>query len=150
MAPSPRLPLRAYLDDVLATSNRLVADLCEPVERLGLSRAEHLVLLMLWDTDGMPEAALGERLRLPGTLVAPALQSLQDKALVERGAFDGAADVWLTRDGRRAQQQAGRDEMCSRLRVFERDIAGLHAKLQRALDLVGEEMAGSGSEEGRA
>jgi DNA-binding MarR family transcriptional regulator len=150
MAPSPRRPLRACLDDIFATSNRLVVDLCEPAGRLGLGREEHLILLMLWDTDGMPEATLVERLSVPTPLVQQALDAIEDKALIERGRHEKMTDVWLTQAGRALRDQAGKGEMCRRLRLFERDIADLHAKLQHALDRVGEEVAGFGPDEGQA
>jgi DNA-binding MarR family transcriptional regulator len=150
MAPSLRAPLDTTLDDLLCTSSRLVADLCEPVERLGLSREEHLVLLLLWDTDGMPVPLLVERLCLPPVLAEQTLESLQRKALIERERHPESPDVWLTRAGREARDRAGKGEMCTRLRLFERDIAELRDKLQRALDLIGEEMAGFGLEEGEA
>lgn len=147
MNPSPRPPLRAYLDDVLAASNRLVADLCEPMGRLGLGREEHLVLLMLWDTDGMPEAALIERLHVPAPLAWHALDALEDKALIERERPGDEADVWLTPAGRAVRGQAGRGEMRRRLRLFERDIVALRARVQRTLDRVGGAVAGVGPAE---
>jgi hypothetical protein len=122
MAPSLRAPLDTTLDDLLCTSSRLVADLCEPVERLCL----------------------------PPVLAEQTLESLQRKALIERERHPESPDVWLTRAGREARDRAGKGEMCTRLRLFERDIAELRDKLQRALDLIGEEMAGFGLEEGEA
>lgn len=142
--PAERVPLADYLNDVRTTSSRLIADLCEPAAELGLSREEHLVLLMLWHTDGMAEERIAGRLHLPAVLVEQALRSLQQKALVEREGGSETADVWLTQEGRGARERVGKDEMCSRLRLLERDITALRGKLHRALALLGEEMAGSG------
>ena len=149
-APAERVSLNEYLDDVLVTSNRLLTDLCEPADELGLNREEHLVLLMLWDADGMEAERVIERLHLPAVLVEQALRSLQQKAFVEREDGRETAGVWLTQAGREARERVGKGEMCSRLRLLERDIAALRDKLHRALDLVGEEMAGFGTGEAHA
>jgi DNA-binding MarR family transcriptional regulator len=82
-----RDPLR--LDDQLCFAlyhasravTRAYAPLLEP---LGLTYPQYLVLLLLWERDGVPVRQLGERLALDSGTLTPLLKRLEQQGIVER------------------------------------------------------------------
>jgi len=60
---------------------RAYAPLLEP---LGLTYPQYIVLLVLWEGDGMPIKQLGERLALDSGTLTPLLKRLEHQGLVER------------------------------------------------------------------
>ena len=60
---------------------RAYAPLLEP---LGLTYPQYLVLLVLWERDGLPVKELGERLALDSGTLTPLLKRLDHQGLVER------------------------------------------------------------------
>ena len=51
---------------------------------LGLTYPQYLVLLTLWETDGLPLKAIGERLALDSGTLTPLLRRMEEQALVSR------------------------------------------------------------------
>jgi len=60
---------------------RAYAPLLEP---LGLTYPQYLVLLVLWQRDGLPVKDVGERLALDSGTLTPLLKRLEQQGLVER------------------------------------------------------------------
>jgi MarR family transcriptional regulator, organic hydroperoxide resistance regulator len=60
---------------------RAYAPLLEP---LGLTYPQYLVLLVLWERDGLPVKQLGERLALDSGTLTPLLKRLEQQGLIER------------------------------------------------------------------
>jgi DNA-binding MarR family transcriptional regulator len=60
---------------------RTYAPLLEP---LGLTYPKYLVLLVLWERDGLPVKQLGERLALDSGTLTPLLKRLELQGMVER------------------------------------------------------------------
>ena len=52
--------------------------------RLGLTYPQYLVLLTLWETDGLNVSAIGERLLLDSGTLTPVLKRLEAQGLVRR------------------------------------------------------------------
>ena len=85
---------------------RAYAPLLEP---LGLTYPQYLVLLVLWERDGLPVKQLGERLALDSGTLTPLLKRLEQQGLVERRR--GQADerivrIHLTAAGRASRSKA--------------------------------------------
>lgn len=119
--------LRDSLDDILAASNQLVADLCGPAADLGLSASEYRVLLLLWDADGLGLSTLAAR---PGLeAVESALDALQEAGYAERDGQGSTVDVWLTAKGRRACATLGAATLCDRLGELQGELEALRAML---------------------
>lgn len=115
------------LDDILAASNRLVADLCGPAADLGLSASEYRVLLLLWEADGLGLSTLAAR---PGLeAVESALDALQEAGYVERDEQAGAVDVWLTGKGRKVCATLGTATLCDRLADLQGQLEALRTML---------------------
>ena len=77
------------LDDLLCFAvygvahafNRAYKPLLEP---LGLTYPQYLVMLTLWEEDGLPVKMIGERLGLDSGTLSPLLKRLEQAGLVER------------------------------------------------------------------
>jgi len=87
---------------------RAYAPLLEP---LGVTYPQYLVLLVLWERDGLPVHALGERLALDSGTLTPLLKRLETQGLVarRRGEDDErVVRIHLTSAGRALRGKARR------------------------------------------
>ncbi len=76
---------------------------------LGLTYPQYLVMLVLWETDGLTVSALGDRLYLDSATLTPLLKRLQSLGLLGRNrsrADQRQVLVSLTPAGRALQRQA--------------------------------------------
>ena len=78
---------------------------------LGLTYPQYLVMLVLWEEDGQPVSAIGERLTLDSGTLTPLLKRLEAAGLVQR--LRDAGDerrvlIQLTAEGRAMKAQAQR------------------------------------------
>jgi len=78
---------------------------------LGLTYPQYLVMLALWEADGLTVSALGDRLQLDSGTLTPLLKRLESQGLVTR-ARDAVDErrviVTLTKDGRALKVAARR------------------------------------------
>src|SRR3954464_9290117 len=102
------------LDDQLCFSiyaaghafNRFYKPLLEP---LGLTYPQYLVLLTLWEQDGLPLKAIGERLALDSGTLTPLLKRMEEAGLLTRvrdTTDERQVLVSLTPKGRRLRAKA--------------------------------------------
>ena len=85
---------------------RLYKPLLEP---LGLTYPQYLVMLVLWESDDLGVAALGERLGLDSGTLTPLLKRLESAGLVQRlrdAADERRVRLLLTPAGRALREQA--------------------------------------------
>jgi MarR family transcriptional regulator, organic hydroperoxide resistance regulator len=85
---------------------RAYAPLLEP---LGVTYPQYLVLLVLWERDGLPVKELGERLALDSGTLTPLLKRLEQQGIVERrrGEDDERiVRIHLTPEGRALRGKA--------------------------------------------
>lgn len=85
---------------------RAYAPLLEP---LGLTYPQYLVLLVLWERDGLPVKAVGQRLALDSGTLTPLLKRLEQQGLVERrrdAADERVVRIHLTTTGRELRAKA--------------------------------------------
>lgn len=76
---------------------------------LGLTYPQYLVMLVLWETDGLTVSVLGDRLYLDSATLTPLLKRLQSLGLLSRNrnqADQRQVLVSLTPAGRALQNQA--------------------------------------------
>lgn len=107
-------------DDVLRLDNqvcfplyaaaRLVVQAYRPLlAELGVTYPQYLVLLVLWEHDGVSVGDLGDRLHLNSATLTPVLQRMQKQGLVRRQRRPGddrTVENWLTDDGRALRARA--------------------------------------------
>jgi len=85
------------------------------LEKLGLTYPQYLVLLVLWERDGLTVSELGERLSLDSGTLTPLLKRLEAGGLVVRirdTADERRVHVSLTAAGRRLKARAAEVPGC--------------------------------------
>jgi DNA-binding MarR family transcriptional regulator len=86
--------------------NRFYKPLLGP---LGLTYPQYLVLLTLWEVDGLPLRDIGERLRLDSGTLTPLLRRMEQAGLVSRSRDpqdERLMRIHLTAKGRRLEARA--------------------------------------------
>jgi len=86
--------------------NKLYRRLLRP---LGLTYPQYLVLLVLWESDGLSVSQIGDRLYLDSATLTPLLKRLESQGLVQRHRNpedERQVDISLTEVGRALQDQA--------------------------------------------
>ena len=113
------------LDDQLcfalhAASRSLTAAYREPLGRLGLTYTQYLVLMVLWETDGLSVGEVGRRLRLDSGTLSPVLRRLEAQGLLERRhstVDERSVRVHLTPSGSALSDEAPDILQCARATV---------------------------------
>ncbi|MFG3339372.1 MarR family winged helix-turn-helix transcriptional regulator [Glycomyces sp. NPDC048151] len=83
MDTTPRLREQACF--ALYTASRAVIGLYRPLlDKLGLTYPQYLVLMALWETDGLTVSGLGDALQLDSGTLSPLLKRLEAAGFVER------------------------------------------------------------------
>lgn len=110
MPPRDPLQLDEQLCFALYNASRALTRAYGPLlEPLGLTYPQYLVLLVLWERDGLPVKEVGERLALDSGTLTPLLKRLDQQGLVERrrGADDERlVRIHLTAAGRALRNKA--------------------------------------------
>lgn len=101
-----------------ATMRTMVTAYRPLLERLGLTYPQYLVMLVLWERDGITVSQLGEKLYLDSGTLTPLLKRLQAAGIVSRTRRKGderEVEVMLTAAGRALKRRAAsvpRDILC--------------------------------------
>lgn len=108
------------------------------LERIGLTYPQFLVMMVLWEDDGISVGTLADRLDLPANGLAPVLDRLVKAGLVQRQRDPADRRIHrlrLTDAGRTLQHEGGRvaGEVRCRTRLAEEDIMQLRGTI---MDLV--------------
>ena len=85
------------------------------LEKLGLTYPQYLVMLALWEEDGLMVSALGERLSLDSGTLTPLLKRLEANGLVARVrdvADERRVHITLTAAGRKLKGRAAGVPAC--------------------------------------
>jgi len=104
------LALDAQLCFALYSASLAMTKLYKPLlEPLGLTYPQYLVMLVLWESDGQPVSAIGERLTLDSGTLTPLLKRMEGMGLLQR--LRDAADerrvlIQLTPAGRALKAKA--------------------------------------------
>jgi len=104
----------------LYAASRLVTQLYRPyLDALGLTYVQYLVLLALWEQDGLTVSEIGERLFLDSGTLTPVLKRLEHAGIVlrsRRATDERVVENRLTPAGRRLKLKAARvprDLLCA-------------------------------------
>ncbi len=79
------------------------------LDELDLTYAQYLVMMVLWQTNGISVKALGERLYLDSGTLTPLLKRLEAKGIVERKRSqtdERVRELYLTQQGTALKEQA--------------------------------------------
>ncbi|UJR83285.1 MarR family winged helix-turn-helix transcriptional regulator [Sandaracinus amylolyticus] len=153
MAADDPLHLDQQLCFALYTASRAFTRAYAPLlEPLGLTYPQYLVMLVLWEEDGVPVKRLGERLVLDSGTLTPLLKRLEQQGLVERrrdAEDERVVRIHLTAQGRALRAKARRvpvalacragfdvddERSIARLTKLREELGRLIARLDRADD----------------
>ena len=109
-SPSSWLALDMQLCFALYSASLAMTKLYKPLlAPLGLTYPQYLVMLVLWEQDGQPVSAIGERLTLDSGTLTPLLKRLEGAGLVHRlrdSADERRVLIQLTPAGRAMKARA--------------------------------------------
>jgi DNA-binding MarR family transcriptional regulator len=94
----------------LCLAARLVVNAYRPLlDELGITYSQYLVLMVLWENDGLSVNAIGERLYLDSGTLTPLLKRMEKQGLVVRrrnAEDDRIVENFLTDDAKRLKKRA--------------------------------------------
>ena len=119
-ASDTRREFSLLLDDQLCfalyAASRAVTNRYRPLlEKLDLTYPQYLVMLVLWEGDGLMVSELGQRLRLDSGTLTPLLKRLEGAGFVSRMRAvedERRVHIHLTAAGRRLKARAARVPGC--------------------------------------
>lgn len=129
---------------VYAAAHAFTAAYKPLLDKLGLTYPQYLVLLVLWEEDGLTVKAIGQRLHLDSGTLTPVLKRLEAAGFVRRRRDDQderQVRVTLTDKGRETQTEAlevPRAMICAlnqpepELQAIKQSMDRLHAALRTA------------------
>lgn len=117
---SPSTDAALLLDNQLCfalySASLAMTKLYKPLlEELGLTYPQYLVMLVLWERDGLMVSELGQRLSLDSGTLTPLLKRLEAAGLVSRlrdVADERRVHIHLTAAGRRLKARAAKVPAC--------------------------------------
>jgi DNA-binding MarR family transcriptional regulator len=135
------------LDDQLcfalyAASRAMVRAYQPLLEPLGLTYPQYLVMLVLWERDGLSVKELGGRLELDSGTLTPLLKRLEAHGLVRREGDtedERVVRVQLTAEGRALRRRAARvpEKMLCALEPYSlREVASLRKQLRELTAMI--------------
>ena len=104
------LKLDHQLCFALYSSSLAMTKLYKPLlAPLGLTYPQYLVMLVLWESDGLSVSTLGQRLSLDSGTLTPLLKRLEASELITRQRAEDderRVDIFLTKSGRSLKKKA--------------------------------------------
>ena len=67
-----------------ACAKEVVRQYRKPLDEIGLTYTQYVVMMVLWENGGMTEGELGKRVHLDSGTLAPLLKRLEKQGLVNR------------------------------------------------------------------
>jgi MarR family transcriptional regulator, organic hydroperoxide resistance regulator len=125
-----------------SATNALIRAYRPLLEPLGLTYPQYLVMLSLWERDGVSISALGQHTRLDGGTLTPLLRRLEQKGLLTRKQAAGDERqkvISLTPRGRKLQKAAASVpvELASRGGMSLADAQQLKALCEHLFETLG-------------
>ena len=141
-APPTALALDRQLCFALYSASLAMTKVYKPLlAPLGLTYPQYLVMLVLWEGDGVAVSALGRRLMLDSGTLTPLLKRLEAAGLLRRErdpADERRVRLWLTADGTALRDRVAevpRQIACASA-CSEDELAALTARVQALRDAV--------------
>ncbi|KQP60607.1 MarR family transcriptional regulator [Methylobacterium sp. Leaf399] len=122
-----------------AAAHRMTKSYRPMLERMGLTYPQYLVLLVLWETDGVTVSEIGRRLRLDSGTLTPVLKRLETAGFVTRSrrlTDEREVEITLTARGRGLRAEAGavRKAVMCQLNLSEPEVQALRADLNALIE----------------
>jgi DNA-binding MarR family transcriptional regulator len=139
-------------DDVLCLDNQLcfafyaatraIMQAYQPLlEELGLTYPQYIVMLVLWENDGLSVSEIGERLYLDSGTLTPLLKRMEAAGLVSRARSERderVVLVHLTSAGQRLKKRARTvpEQLFCRLQMAPEDFLRLRGDVKRLFESI--------------
>lgn len=122
-----------------AAAHRMTKSYRPMLERMGLTYPQYLVLLVLWENDGVTVSEIGRRLRLDSGTLTPVLKRLETSGLLKRNrrqSDEREVEIALTDQGRalRSEAIAVRQSVMCQLNMSEPEIQAMRADLNALIE----------------
>ena len=122
-----------------AAAHRMTKSYRPLLERLGLTYPQYLVLLVLWENEGLTVSEIGRRLRLDSGTLTPVLKRLESSGLLlrsRRQSDEREVEISLTPHGRNLRLEAlkVRETVMCQLDLTEPEIRTMRADLSRLIE----------------
>ena len=122
-----------------AAAHRMTKSYRPLLERLGLTYPQYLVLLVLWEQDGVTVSEIGRRLRLDSGTLTPVLKRLESAGFLirtRRQSDEREVEIALTPDGTalRADAVSVRESVMCQLELSEPEIRALRQDLSALIE----------------
>lgn len=122
-----------------AAAHRMTKSYRPMLERMGLTYPQYLVLLVLWESDGITVSEIGRRLRLDSGTLTPVLKRLETSGLLNRSrrqSDEREVEIALTDQGRalRSEAVAVRQSVMCQLNMSEPEIQAMRADLNALIE----------------
>lgn len=111
------------------------------LEELDITYSQYLVMMVLWENEGLTVNQIGEKLFLDSGTLTPLLKRLEAKSYLERKRKkedERVVEVFLTEVGRDLQKSACAipGKMAEKLSLSEDDLLGLKATVDKILNII--------------
>lgn len=122
-----------------AAAHRMTKSYRPMLEKMGLTYPQYLVLLVLWETDGVTVSEIGRRLRLDSGTLTPVLKRLESSGYLVRSrrqSDEREVEIALTEPGRslRAEAVGVRQSVMCQLHMSEPEIQAMRADLNALIE----------------
>jgi DNA-binding MarR family transcriptional regulator len=122
-----------------AAAHRMTKSYRPLLERIGLTYPQYLVLMVLWETDGVTVSEIGRRLRLDSGTLTPVLKRLEAAGLLQRNrrrSDEREVEIALTEKGRalRADAAEVRQSVMCQLDLTEPEVQAMRIDLNHLID----------------
>ena len=110
----------------------------KPLEAMGLTYTQYLVMMLLWENGEMTEGELGKRLHLDSGTLAPLLKRIEKQRLINRSRLESNERkllITLTKEGEKLKEKAVSvpKAMQGCIPLSEKEMRVLKALLDKAL-----------------
>ncbi|MGV8994818.1 MAG: MarR family winged helix-turn-helix transcriptional regulator [Flavobacterium sp.] len=111
------------------------------LEQLDMTYPQYLVMMVLWEKDGLTVSELGEKLLLDSGTLTPLLKRLETKSYLSRKRKkedERVVELFLTKEGINLQQKACPipSEMLEKMDVKTEDLTQLKTLLDTILEKI--------------
>lgn len=111
------------------------------LDELGITYPQYLVMMILWEHDGLPVNSIGEKLYLDSGTLTPLLKRLEAKGFILRKRKkedERVVEVFITESGKDLRQKAGEipGKLLQKIDAAPEDWAALKESVQKILNKI--------------
>jgi DNA-binding MarR family transcriptional regulator len=124
-----------------ALSRKMTGHYLPLLNKIGLTYPQYLVMLVLWEEDGVSVKALGHKLMLDSGTLSPMLKKLEDRELIVRKRLqedERVVIITLTESGRKLKENAADipEQIKCSLEVSDKELRELKVLAEGLLDKI--------------